>query len=383
MKKRFISAVMSVLLVFSSSASVFAENSETVPETFVATEVATDATSKVESELVTEVMTDPTEVVSEISSEVTDISTESTEETEASTEEETEPTEEPEPNIPYIYNNQMSVFDIIAIKRSLMANDGNYNEFDYEYVRDSLIRRRSKNVKYAKTVVIQYDKAGYSSDAYSDASVIDSKIGYVGDKISIPQHSLIKESASQGGWMYDGKNYIQGEKFTIPDVDRVVFTPYWFIYHTITYYAGDYDDVVEYPSFSIKATEGLGIELADTTRFTRPGYKLIGWKCDYDGLSYGPLVRYTMPETDVVFTAIWEPTPITVSISANNGVSTDKIIDTVYANEQYVLPECTFTNGDKTFLGWRYNKIVYQPGDIITIPALLPGLSVIITAKWG
>lgn len=283
----------------------------------------------------------------------------------------------------YLYNNQMTIFDAIKIKRSLAANETTYEMTDYEYVRDNLLRKRRGDVLYSRKVVVEFDTEGYEPFGYSDLSVIDAFIANGGGKIDIPQHTLKRDGASHGGWQYEGKNYIQGEIFEVPDVDKVVFTPYWFIYHKVTFYAGDYDDVVEYPSVTLQGTEGVGMELADTTRFTRPGYNLVGWMCDLDGLDYGPLARYIIPDRDVVFTAMWEPAAIPLTISANNGVSTDKITDSVFAGDEFVFPECTFTNGDKAFVGWVYNKVLYEPGDSITIPALKSGLSVIITAYWS
>ena len=401
MSKRFISAVLSAVVMLGTTATAFAEESADLRTVETAVTETTDAVEAsvdvdVESTDVTEIPEEPTEVVTEqlvietdpdpVETELVVIETEiATETTTTVTEVTTTTTTEPDrdPVIPYFYNNQMSVFDTMIMKRSILAGEDTYDMYDYKYVEDSLLRRREGKKVYAKTVVIEYEKDGYPMMGYNDPTVLDSKIANGGGKLDIPQHTLQREGSSHGGWMYDGEVYVQGEVFTVPMVDRVVFTPYWFVYHKVTYYAGDYDDVVEYPSVTLQGTEGLGLELADTSRFTRPGYSLVGWKCSVDGLSYGPTARYIVPDTDVVFTAVWEKTPVTLSLSANNGVSTDKITDTVYAGDKYVLPECTFTNGEKEFLGWVYNKVLYQPGDELTVPALLPGLGVVITAYWS
>ncbi|MBE6844713.1 MAG: hypothetical protein E7508_03215 [Ruminococcus sp.] len=282
----------------------------------------------------------------------------------------------------YIYNNKMTVFDAIKIKRSLIANDGLYQLEDYEYVRDTLIRKRIGDKTFSNTVSIRFDTEGFSLEKYPDPTVLDSKIVYAGSTFIIPYHVLKKSGFYHAGWDYNGKTYVQGDKFTVPD-ENVVFTPSCYTYHTLTFYAGDYEDVIEYPYFSVQGAEGFGTELPDSSRFTRAGYKLVGWRCDYDDISYGPVARYTIPDKDVMFTAVWQPSPITLSISANNGVSTDKITETVYCGDEFVFPECTFTNGDKTFLGWRYNGIVYKPGNVLKIPALIPGQSIVIVAKWG
>lgn len=282
----------------------------------------------------------------------------------------------------YIYNDGISVFDAIKIKRSLIAGESVYTIEDYECTRDILLRKRTHSAVYTKKVSVQYDLGEYKiNDTYSDPSVLDTKFLYVGSTIKIAQHTLTKEGSSHGGWLYNGEVYKDGQTFIVPD-ENVVFTPYWFNYHTITYLAGDYDDVVEYPSFTLQGTEGTGMELAASTRFTRPGYKLVGWKCDLDGIEYGVGARYIVPETNVVFTAIWEKAEVNISISANNGHFYDRITDTAYTGDEYVLPECTFTNGEKTFGGWLYDGVVYQPGDSIIIPVLAPGKTVVVTAKW-
>lgn len=282
----------------------------------------------------------------------------------------------------YIYNDNISVFDAVKIKRSLLAGETSYTMEDYEYTRDILLRKRSPSKEYAKKVIVQYDLEEYKiNDTYADPSVLDPKFVYVGSTIKIAQHTLTKEGSSHGGWLYNGEVYKDGQSFTVPD-ENVVFTPYWFNYHTITYFAGDYDDVVDYPRVTLQGTEGVGMELAESTRFTRPGYKLAGWKCDLDGIEYGTGARYIVPDTNVVFTAIWEKAEVNISISANNGHFYDRITDKAYTGDEYVLPECTFTNGDKTFCGWLYDGVVYQPGDSIIIPVLAPGKSVVVTAKW-
>ncbi|MGN0613561.1 MAG: InlB B-repeat-containing protein, partial [Porcipelethomonas sp.] len=233
----------------------------------------------------------------------------------------------------------------------------------------------------AKQVVVRFDTLGLPLDTYSNPGVLDTRLIYVGTTITIPQHTLQKEGSSHGGWFYNGVNYKDGEKFVVPD-ENVTFTPYWFNYHVLTYKAGDFDDIVGQTTATVQVTEGTGYDLADSSRFTRPGYNLVGWQCSLDDKVYGTLERYTVPDSDVTFTAVWSPALMEITISANNGVTTDKITDYAYAGDEYVLPECTFTNGEKTFSGWKYNNVVYMPGDTITVPALLKGQRVVIVAYW-
>ncbi len=351
MFKKFLSVILSVALI--GSMSLITVTAEDTTETVVTEQVITDVTENTDETTITE-----------------------TEETTEAT------TEKYEPFKDYVYNEQMSAFDIIKIKRSLMSNDNAYTMEDYEFVRDFLTRKRTGGMVFAKKVVLEYDFEGSEiNDTYDDPSVLDTRFVYVGDIIKVAQHTLTKEGCSHGGWMYDGVVYKDGQDFVIPD-ENVTFTPYWFNYRTITYLAGDYDDVVEYPSFTLQGTEGVGLELAASSRFTRPGYRLIGWKCDVDGFEYGVGARYIVPDSNVVFTAIWEKAEVTVVISAGNGKYSDRYTEKAYTGDEYVLPECTFTNGTKTFVGWEYDGNVYQPGETVTVPALITGQNMIIVGKW-
>lgn len=281
----------------------------------------------------------------------------------------------------YVYGDRMTAFDFVKSKRSILAEDGEYNIDDCKSIREYLLRRSDGEKFYSKKVAVSFDCEGLSTENYADPSVIDTKIVYVGSTIKIPSHSLTMEGHSHGGWWYDGKNYIVGESFTVPD-ENVVFTPYWFKYHILTYDAGDYDDIVGQKIATVNVTEGTGFDLADSSRFSRRGYILSGWECSLDGKIYGPNERYIIPESDITFKAVWKPSLVTISITANNGNSKDKISDSEYTGNEYQLPECTFTNGDKTFSGWMYKGDIYQPGESITIPALLKGEKIVISAQW-
>lgn len=281
----------------------------------------------------------------------------------------------------YVYNNQMTVFDYVKSKRSILAEDGEYDLEGCKFIREFLLKRSDGKKFYEKKVAVSFDIQGLPTDNYADPGVIDTKIVYPGSTIKIPSHSLQMEGCSHGGWWYDGKNYIVGETFEVPN-ENVVFTPYWFVYHTLTYSAGDYDDIVGQTTATVRVTEGTSFDLADSSRFSRLGYTLSGWECSLDGNIYGVNEKYIIPESDITFTAVWKPSLVTINISANNGNSKDKISDSAYTGDEYILPECSFTNNEKTFIGWKYKGNIYQAGESITIPALLKGEKVTITAQW-
>ncbi len=282
----------------------------------------------------------------------------------------------------YITEGHMNVYDLLKVKRSLAANDGRYTADNYDYILKFLVGLFDGEHEYAKKVVISYDTEGATREHYSDPSVIDPIFKAVGTTLSFPQHSLEKPGATHAGWLYDGVSYKQKETMIVPD-HNITIKPFWHYYHTITYLAGDYDDLIGQDMSLSSGIEGYGVDLADSTKFSRKGYTLSGWECDLGGKTYGISARYTVPDTDVTFTAVWTPATVEINISANNGNSLDKITLKLKTGEELILPECEFENPGKTFTGWNYSGTIYQPGDSIIIPALIKGQKGSISAKWA
>lgn len=279
----------------------------------------------------------------------------------------------------YVYNNTATVFDLINIRRSLMNVDGEYTVSNYNTTLNFLLKKKAVSTK---KVTVSYDTEGSDASAFSDSSVLDSFECTSGSIITVAPSGLKKDGYYHSGWVYDGKVYTTGDKFVVPDND-VIFTPFWYNSNVIKYYAGDYDDIVGQSTASFNATEGSAITLADSSRFSRKGYRISGWLCDYDGLIYGTVSSYLVPEADVTFTAVWKPASYSIRISANNGNSSDRYTLTATYGEEYIFPECEFENGTKTFAGWQYEDQVYQPGDSIIFPPLISGESIIIVATWN
>lgn len=278
----------------------------------------------------------------------------------------------------YIYGDQYTVFELIAIRRSLINDDGQYTIDDYKAVRNFLLKKTKTIVK---KVTVAFDTEGYDTSSYEDPEILDAAEYYCGLQMKIPQATLTREGCIHGGWMYDGVVYQAGQYFTIPDCD-VVFTPYWFINRSITYYAGDYDDIVGSRYSIVTGIEGTNFDLAAPSRFSRKGYTLIGWLCSYDGKVYATNSKYVVPASDVTFTAVWKAMSVEISIAANNGNFNDRYTEIGECGSEFIFPECEFENGDKTFAGWKCDGVIYQPGDTMIIPALTSGEKVVITATW-
>jgi hypothetical protein len=278
----------------------------------------------------------------------------------------------------YVYADQATVFDLIKIRRSIINDDGNYTLSDYNTMSNFLLKRKSPE---AKKVTVTYDTEGLDLSAYIDPTLLDTNYHYCGTQYKILPAMLSKDGFIHGGWMYDGVVYASNSVFIIPESD-VVFTPFWYANHTITYNAGNYDDILGVSTATTSGTAGTKTDLAGSSRFSRKGYTLIGWVCSVDGLTYGINDSYLVPDEDVIFTAVWKPATYTVSISANNGITTDRYTTTATCGDDFVLPECEFTNGTKTFAGWKFSGSIYQPGESFVVPALTTGEKVVITATW-
>ena len=283
----------------------------------------------------------------------------------------------------YVMGDSVSVFDLIRIKRDIINSGGLYNRGQLNIISDFLIKLSDGvSKRYAKNVVISFDTQGLPRDSYRDPSVLDPVIVSAGSSFTkIPVSALVKENSLHNGWDYNGITYKQGQSFPVP-YENVTFTPHWFNYHLLTYNAGDYDDIVGIKTTTVQVTEGTNFDLADSTRFSRKGYSIVGWECSLDGKVYGINSKYIIPESDVVFNAVWKAAMVDISLSANNGNVVDKIADKAETGSEYILPDCTFENGDKTFIGWKYDGNIYQPGESFTVPALLKGAKVVVTAQW-
>ena len=272
-----------------------------------------------------------------------------------------------------------SVFEAIKIRRSIINQDGVYTFSDYKDVSTYLVNNSLKNIRY---FTLSYDTEGADTSAYADPSVLDADTVVYKSSVRVASANLYKDGYIHYGWYFDGQIYKVGDYIKIPDCD-VVFTPVWYKRCQINYYAGDYDDINGNSSAYVMSAENAQITIAESSRFSRPGYTVSGWKCSYDDKEYKPGTQYVVPGADNIdFTAVWAPAQYNINISANNGNSADKVTVKAYYNDEFVLPECDFTYDGKVFAGWKYNGVIYQPGESFTVPALLSGEKIVLVATW-
>ncbi len=201
-----------------------------------------------------------------------------------------------------------------------------------------------------------------------------------GEIITIPMTSFDRDGFTQIGWT-DGENVFNySEKLIMPDHD-VVLEPKWYEYFVVYYEAGDVDRINGVSAYAFERFETNKFDLADSTRLSRSGFDLTGWTCDYDGQVYKPGAYYTMPASDVRFTAIWTPKTYNVVFKVNNGTSS-LIKISGQTDTAITVPECDYTYSGYVFKGWKFNDTIYQPGEEFIIPGALPGLGISLTGVW-
>lgn len=117
--------------------------------------------------------------------------------------------------------------------------------------------------------------------------------------------------ATQRGWTDGTNSFVQGQKIIIPE-HNVTLYALFFYYRNLTYVSGDVDGIVGL-KYDIQTMRAGGVkDLAEETRISRKGYKMIAWHCENDGIDYPFFYQYVMPDENVIMTAIWEPLTYTV-----------------------------------------------------------------------
>lgn len=194
---------------------------------------------------------------------------------------------------------------------------------------------------------------------------------------------------SQIGWNYDGNTYLGQQCIIMPDHD-IVLTPNWLKFYNLKYTPGDVDRLNGATSSEFERMEKISFELAEAGRFSRNGFKIIGWSCDADDKIYKPLENYMMPSRDVTFTAVWEPLTYNVVFIGGTGKAEDIIRVGGQTDTTIICPELTGTKSGYYFDGWKFEEevdgvtktTIYQPGDEFLIKGAKPGLGISLNAVW-
>ena len=188
-------------------------------------------------------------------------------------------------------------------------------------------------------------------------------------------------SRSQMGWLCEGREYRGEQKIIVTDHD-LLLTPSWHRFFNLTFSPGDVDRLVGATSQTFERLEGTATETAASDRFSRNGFKIIGWICDDGDVFYNSLQMYTMPSKDVTFTAVWEPIEYTVVFNPGNKNQDDFIKIKGKTDTSIVVPDINITKPGYYFDGWEYENVVYKPGEEFFIKGAMSGRGISLKAVW-
>ena len=201
-----------------------------------------------------------------------------------------------------------------------------------------------------------------------------------GKFVSVSAYSFPRDGYKQRGWT-DGKNEFAGEEYMIVHDEDVTLYPNLKKLYNLKYSVGDADRINGVTELIFEIAEGEPTNLQNTDRFSRNGFKTIGWHCENDGKDYEAVAPFTMPSEDVLITPIWEPILYTINFKPSNN-SGDNIKVRGRTDTAITVPECTYVKEGYTFAGWQYQDTVCQPGEEFIIPGAEPGLGISFKAIW-
>lgn len=170
---------------------------------------------------------------------------------------------------------------------------------------------------------------------------------FAGDIVTLPDCVFIKEDCRFLYWT-DGKDvYYAGEEYTVPQ-SSVTFTAVWEgISYSVGFEKGLQEATGEPLTMDgVKPNENITMPRCP---YSAKGYSFVGWT---DGKEvYAEGESYTMPEQDVVFTALWEKTPVWYTVKFFRGEEEIKEAQTVEEGGFAVKPDDPMDE-NMTFLYW-------------------------------
>lgn len=287
------------------------------------------------------------------------------------------PTEEKEDDS-LIEMDEYNVYEYIKIKRSIMNDEKKYTRSQLKTLIRYLINQKANSVikRY-----VYYDTQGYGLDNYNDPGALGPDGAYPGTFYQFKPAILKRPGYIHTGWKYNGGIYTSTSKIQMPEYD-IYLVPEWVKSINITFDCGDIDDYVGVKNYTYTVTEGVSYFLPGSDKLSRKGYTISGWVSSIDNETYNLNDEITIPSDDITFTAIWTPATYAITMFASNGNSRDKYDLPAVYGEDFILPECTFEKEGYNFSCWKYNNEKYQPGDAFTVPAIISGEKIIISAVW-
>ncbi len=236
-----------------------------------------------------------------------------------------------------------------------------------------------KTKKASKMLVLSYE-VELDGELLDLTELLPAKKYQEGAIVKAAYDQFQRDGYAHYGWDFKGFTFRGGEKFIMPGEDTVL-KPVWLVRRNLNYTPGDVDRIVGLTGNTVQYAETLQTSLAGSDRFTRTGFNLIGWHCDYDDKVYATLAPFIVPTQDVTLTAVWEPKNYTV-VFKQTSKSADNIKIQGKTDTEITTPEATVTQEGKVLTGWKYNDKFYPVGTPFKIPGALPGMGIMLTAVW-
>jgi len=198
--------------------------------------------------------------------------------------------------------------------------------------------------------------------------------------IPIALESFRNENASSKGWTDGINEFYSSDKLVMPRKNVTLYAIFH-NFHKISYSHGDVDGILGKPDAPLVYREGASVDLAESTRLSRKGYKIVGWHCEYDGKDYPIFYPYILPDADVIMTAIWEP--IEYIINLQTLVTTNPNIKIkAKTKDKIIAPNLDEKREGYIFIGWFIFGNLYKPGDEIIVEGQIPGRGISGKAIW-
>lgn len=205
---------------------------------------------------------------------------------------------------------------------------------------------------------------------------------FAGQIVQVSLMSYTYGDFVQLGWEYDGIEFKGQEKFIMPEHD-VTLTPDWKKRYKITYTVGDVDRVTGASFMEYSQPETIPTGLQAANRFSRNGFKIVGWLCDDDNQVYATSYpNYVMPSHDVTFTAVWEAKEYTVIFKQDSN-SQNNIKVKGFTDTEITTPNGTITQDGKNIIAWKdEDGTIYPVGSQYMIKGAVAGKGITLEAVW-
>ena len=233
-----------------------------------------------------------------------------------------------------------------------------------DYAEGSRITISEDTVLYAQWEInayfITFDSNGGRGEMTQQA------VGYEEENVTIKECGFSKTGYTFTGWNAqadgEGTAYAAGGSISL-SADITLYAQWAAKEYTVTFDANGGEGTMQAQDFVYDTEEALSANV-----FTRAGYDFAGWAYTSEGIAVfedGETVTGIAEGNDITLYAVWVRSVYEVKFDANGGTGTMDSIDAT-SNAFVTLPENTFTNGDREFLGWATSadgEVVYEDGD--------------------